>query len=255
MEVVSRIKKDYIMSLLQQGKRIDGRAFDQFRSVSVEKGIIQTANGSALVKMGATQVLVGVKIGKGEPFPDQPEEGILVVNAELLPLASPTFEPGPPDEDAIELARVVDRGIRESKCLELEKMAIVPGEEVWTVFIDIYVLDHDGNLIDASALAAIAALTDTKPPADEAWKLQGFPLRKYPVAVTFAKIGDQLLLDPNLEEEQVMDARLTMAFTEDGALCAMQKGGKGYFTREEVERAFQIARQKSAELRRLLGVG
>ncbi|MEM2250978.1 MAG: exosome complex protein Rrp42 [Candidatus Hadarchaeales archaeon] len=255
MEVVSRIKKDYIMSLLQQGKRIDGRAFDQFRSVSVEKGIIQTANGSALVKMGATQVLVGVKIGKGEPFPDQPEEGILVVNAELLPLASPTFEPGPPDEDAIELARVVDRGIRESKCLELEKMAIVPGEEVWTVFIDIYVLDHDGNLIDASALAAIAALADTKPPADEAWKLQGFPLRKYPVAVTFAKIGDQLLLDPNLEEEQVMDARLTMAFTEDGALCAMQKGGKGYFTREEVERAFQIAKQKSAELRRLLGVG
>lgn len=255
MEVVSRIKKDYIVGLLQQGKRVDGRAFDQFRSVSVERGIIQTANGSALVKIGATQVLVGVKIEKGEPFPDRPEEGILVVNAELLPLASPTFEPGPPDEDAIELARVVDRGIRESKCLELEKMAIVPGEEVWTVFVDIYVLDHDGNLIDASALAAIAALADTKPPVDEAWKIDGFPLRKYPVAVTFAKIGDKLLLDPSLEEEQVTDARLTMTFTEDGALCAMQKGGNGCFTREEVEKAFQLAKQKSAELRRLLGVG
>jgi exosome complex component RRP42 len=253
MEVISRIRRDYILHLLQQGKRMDGRAFDQFRTVTVEKGLIKTANGSAMVKMGGTQVMVGVKIEKGEPFPDQPEEGILVVNAELLPLASPTFEPGPPSEEAIELARVVDRGIRESKCIELEKMAITPGEEVWTVFIDIYVLDHDGNLIDASALAALSALIDTKPPTDEAWKLHGFPLRKFPVAVTLAKINGQLLVDPCLEEEQVMDARMTMTFTEDGALCAIQKGGSGSLTREDVERAFRMARHKSEELRRLAG--
>lgn len=253
MEVISRIRRDYILTLLQQGKRVDGRAFDQFRTVTVEKGMIKTANGSAMVKIGGTQVMVGVKIERGEPFPDQPEEGVLIVNAELLPMASPTFEPGPPSEEAIELARVVDRGIRESKCIELEKMAITPGEEVWTVFVDIYVLDHDGNLIDASALAALAALMDVKPPADEAWKLPGFPLRKYPVAVTLAKIEGQLLVDPCLEEEQVMDARLTMTFTEDGSLCAMQKGGSGCLTREEVEKAFQLAKQKSSELRKLVG--
>ncbi|TDA29709.1 MAG: RNA-binding protein, partial [Hadesarchaea archaeon] len=166
-ELISSVKKDYLLGLALQGKRVDGRALDQYREVSVERGVIGTAQGSALVKLGNTQVMVGVKLQKGEPFPDTPTSGILVVNAELLPLASPTFEPGPPNEDAIELARVVDRAIRESQMIDLEKLCIKEGEEVWAVFIDIYVLDHDGNLIDASVLASVAALYGVKPPVSE----------------------------------------------------------------------------------------
>jgi exosome complex component RRP42 len=252
-EIVSMVKRDHIASLAQQGKRTDGRALDQFREVLVEKGLIKTANGSARVKLGNTHVLVGVKLEKGEPFPDAPESGILVVNAELLPLASPTFEPGPPREEAIELARVVDRGIRESEAIELEKLSITPGEEVWAVFIDIDVVDHDGNLIDAAALASIAALQDTKPPEDEAWTLPEFPLKEQPVAVTVAKVNGKLMVDPRLEEEQVMDARLTMTTVEGGNICAIQKGGSGSFVREEIEQAYAIVREKAAELRKLLG--
>lgn len=251
-EIVSKVRRDYIAALAQQGKRVDDRSLDQFREVSLEKGVIKTANGSARVVIGNTHVLAGVKVEKGEPFPDTPESGILVVNAELLPLASPVFEPGPPREEAIELARVVDRGIRESKAIELEKLAITPGEEVWAVFIDIDVLDHDGNLIDAATLASIAALLDTKPPEDEAWTLPEFPVRKRPVAVTVAKVNGKLFVDPKLEEEQVMDARLTMTTTEDGNLCAIQKGCSGSFSREEIERAYVMAREKATELRKLL---
>jgi exosome complex component RRP42 len=251
-EIVSMVKRDYIASLVQQGKRVDGRGLDQFREVSVEKGLIKTANGSARVKLGNTHVLVGVKLEKGEPFPDTPESGILIVNAELLPMAAPTFEPGPPREEAIELARVVDRGIRESKAIELEKLSITPGEEVWAVFIDIDVLDHDGNLIDAATLASMAALLDTKPPEDEAWTLSGFPLKKRPIAVTVARINGKLIVDPRLDEEQVMEARLTVATTEDGNICAIQKGCPGFFLREEVEQAYVMAREKAAELRKLL---
>jgi exosome complex component RRP42 len=252
-EIVSKVKRDYIASLVQQGKRMDGRGLDQFREVSVERGVVKTASGSARVKLGNTHVLVGVKIEKGEPFPDTPESGILVVNAELLPLASPTFEPGPPREEAIELARVVDRGIRESQAIDLEKLGITPGEEVWAVFIDIDVLDHDGNLIDASALASLAALLDVKPPADEAWTLPGFPLKERPVAVTIAKLNGKLVVDPKLEEEQVMEARLTITTIDNGNVCAIQKGGAGSFAREEVEQAYAMARVKAAELRKLLG--
>jgi exosome complex component RRP42 len=194
-----------------------------------------------------------VKLEKGEPFPDTPDQGILVVNAELLPLASPTFEPGPPTEEAIELARVVDRGVRESQTIALDQLAITPGEEVWAVFIDIDVLDHDGNLLDACALAATAALWDVKPPEDDAWKLERFPVQKKPVAVTVAKINGKLLLDPTLEEEHVMDARVTITTVEDGSICAIQKGGPFYFTREELEKAYMLAKEKSAELRSLLG--
>ena len=252
MEIISKVKRDYIQSIVQQGKRLDGRALDQFRDVKLERGVIKTANGSARVQVGNTSVIVGVKLGKGEPFPDTPESGILMVNAERLPLASPTFEPGPPREEAIELARVVDRGIRESETIALDKLAITPGEEVWAVFIDIDVLDHDGNLIDVSALGAIAALLDVKPPEDEAWTLPEFPVNKKPIAVTVGKINGQLLVDPSLEEDQVLDARLTVITTEDGSICALQKGGSNYFLREEIERAYILAKEKGEELRKLL---
>jgi exosome complex component RRP42 len=178
---------------------------------------------------------------------------VLIVNAELRPLASPSFELGPPREDAIELARVVDRGIRESEAIELENLGIRPGEEVWAVFVDIHVLDHDGNLIDASALAALAALLNVKPPEDEAWPLEGFPVQKRPVAVTIGRINDRLMVDPCLDEESVMDARLTITTTEDGSICAVQKGGAGYFSREQVEQAYKLARLKADELRARIG--
>ncbi|MDI6642940.1 MAG: exosome complex protein Rrp42 [Candidatus Hodarchaeaceae archaeon] len=251
-EIVSSVKRNYIADLALHEKRLDGRTFDQFREISVEKGLIKSANGSARVKIGKTQVLVGVKIEHAEPFPDTPESGVLMVNAELLPLASPTFEPGRPDENAIELARVVDRCIRESETIDLEKLGIKPGEDVWAVFIDIYVLDHDGNLIDASALAAMAALLNVKPPEEEAWTLPEFPIQKRPVMVTVSKINGKLMVDPCLDEESVADARISIATTEDGSICAMQKGGTGYFSREELEKAYELARAKADELRQHL---
>lgn len=251
--IVSSVKRDYIADLARQGKRVDTRMLDQFREVSVEVSPIKSAQGSARVKIGKTQVLAGVKLEHAEPFSDRPDNGVLIVNAELLPLASPTFEPGRPDENAIELARVVDRGIRESEAIDLEKLVIKSGEDVWAVFIDIYALDHDGNLIDASALAAIAALLNVKLPEDEAWTLPEFPLQKKPVAVTVAKINGKLMVDPRLDEESVMDARITMTTIEDGSICAMQKGGIGHFSREELEQAYELARAKAAELRAKLG--
>ena len=248
-EIVSSVKRDYIADLARQNKRTDGRTLDQLREVSVETGLIKSAQGSALVKIGNTQVLAGVKVEKGEPFPDTPESGVLMVNAELRPIAAPTFELGPPNENSIELARVVDRGIRESESIALDKLSITSGEEVWMVYIDLHALDYDGNLLDASSLAAIAALWSIKKPEVEGWTLDEFPIRKKPIAVTVVKIGDKLMVDPSLDEENVMDARLTITTTEDGSICAMQKGGTGYLTVEEIKAAYELARAKAAELR------
>ncbi len=164
MTVVPIIKRDYVLKLAEQGKRLDGRSFDEFRKIEIETGVVNKAEGSARVKIGNTQVLVGIKMGIGEPFPDTPDTGVLSTAAEFIPLASPDFESGPPRENAIELARVVDRGVRESQVVEMEKLCITPGEKVWLVFIDIHILDYDGNLFDAASLAALAALSTTKVP-------------------------------------------------------------------------------------------
>jgi len=127
--------KSYLDSLLKKKKREDGRGLYDYRELKIDVNPIDKANGSARVKLGDTAVLVGVKLDVGEPFPDSPNDGILITNAELAPLASAEFEPGPPREDAIELARVIDRGIRESKAIALDKMCIKPKEKVWIVFV------------------------------------------------------------------------------------------------------------------------
>ena len=151
--------------MLFRSERIDGRAFNQYREISIERDVIRKAEGSALVKLGSTQVLVGVKMQPGEPFQDSPNRGVIITNAELVPLASPSFEPGPPTEMGIELARLVDRGVRESKALDLEALCIEPGKKVWIVFIDVHILDDCGNILDAASLGAISALLCTKVPA------------------------------------------------------------------------------------------
>jgi exosome complex component RRP42 len=258
--IIARVKQKRIAELISLGKRLDARGLTDYRETHVETGVVEKAEGSARVRLGRTEVLVGIKIGMGEPFSDVPNEGILTVNAELVPLASPTFEPGPPDENSIELARIVDRGIRESKAIELEKLCIQPGKKVFIVFIDVYVLNHDGNLIDASALAALAALLNTKVfnyeiKNDEVEIKPGYtslPIRNYPIAITFAKINNKLVVDPWLEEEQVMEARLTMTIEKDGKICALQKSGSGYFQIDQILEAAKIARQKAAELRKLV---
>jgi exosome complex component RRP42 len=258
---VVNVKKKRISELLASGKRTDGRGLIDYREIQLESGVIERAEGSARVRLGKTEVIVGVKIGTGTPFPDVPDRGVLTVNAELVPLAAPSFEPGPPGEDAVELARVVDRGIRESKAIDLEKLCVESGKLVFVVFVDVYVLNYDGNLIDASTMAALAALINTKMfkytvEECEIVKKPGYtplPIVDYPISVTFAKIGNKLILDTGLDEEQVMDARLTMTMNKDGNICAIQKGGgSGYFTKEEILEATKIASEKTAELRKIV---
>jgi exosome complex component RRP42 len=258
--LITKVKQKQISQLIEKGKRLDDRAMTDYREFKIEEGLIERAEGSAKILLGKTEVLVGVKVETGKPFTDTPNEGVLTVNAELVPLASASFEPGPPDENSIELARVVDRGIRESKAIDNSKLCIEPGKTVFVVFVDVYVLNHDGNLIDASALAAVSALLNTKMPNfeikdGEVIIKQGYtplPVKSRPITVTIGKIGDKLLVDLGLEEEQVMDARISMAIKEDGNICAIQKGCAGYFTPKQIIEASKLAQEKAAEIRKKL---
>jgi exosome complex component RRP42 len=258
--IVTRVKQKQIAELIANEKRADGRDLKEYREMKIEPGLIEKAEGSARVLLGKTEVVVGVKVETGEPFPDTPNDGVMTVNAELTPIASPEFEAGPPNEDSIELARIVDRGIRESKAINTEKLVIEPGKKVFVVFIDIYVLNHDGNLIDASALAAVSALINTKMAnyeiKDGEVKIkpgyEQLPIRKHPITVTTAKIGDKLVVDPIGEEEQVMDARISFAIDDDGNICAIQKGGSGYFEPQQIMEAAKLAKDKAKELRKKL---
>lgn len=253
--VISEIKRDHIMNLLKEGKREDGRNADDIREIQVSTACIESADGSARVKVGKTEVIAGVKIIPGTPFGDTPDSGVLTMGAELIPMAHPMFESGPPGENAIELARVVDRGIRESGMVDVKALCIKSGEEVWMCFVDIYALNYDGNLFDAANLAAVSALRTAVIPGEQYGKGENIPLPVTctPISITSVKIGNDLILDPNFDEEMISSARLTVTTDDDGNFRAMQKGGKGSITRDELSLCLDRAVEKGREIRNIIG--
>lgn len=251
--------KNHMIKALNENVRADGRKKDEFREIAIETGILSTAEGSAKITCGETVIIVGVKLGVGTPYSDSPDQGVLSTGVELHPLSNPNFESGPPSNASIEIARVVDRGIRESGTIDTKKLCIEPGERVWMVNVDISPINMAGNLQDLGALAAIAALKDTKMPELVDGKpnykklsKQKLPISRIPVEVTVVKIGKNFLVDPTYEEEKFIDARLTVAVLEDDNLCAMQKGGDNPLKSDEIFEMIDIAIKKSKELRKLL---
>jgi exosome complex component RRP42 len=251
---------DYAKTLIKEGHRLDGRKFDELRKpISIELGVSNKAEGSAKVTWGETIVLAGIKMAVGEPYPDSQDQGVLITGAELSPMSDPAFLPGPPTPEAIELARVVDRGIRESKMIDTKKLCIKKGELVWTIFVDIYPVNNDGNLIDAAMLAASVALKNAVFPKLEGDRIlygefttKKVPLNFIPITCTVIKIGDELLVDPNLEEWNNLDARLSVSVSEEGNVHAMQKGGDVGISVEEADKMIGLVIKKSAELRKLI---
>lgn len=255
--VVETIRKAQLTELLSEGKRLDGRAMDAHRPLKIETGVIPKANGSAMVTLGDTQILAGVKVATGIPFPDTPDKGLLVVNAEVLPLSSPYAEAGPPSPEAIELARVVDRGVRESEMVDVSKLCLVPGKTVYSVFVDVNVINADGNLFDATSYAVVSAVRtarmakfvvekDTVKQTEEKVPL---PVSKTPVSVTMARIGDRLIVDPTAEEEAAMDARITITTEDGGNICAAQKGEAAGFSPSMILEAADLSIRVGKEIR------
>jgi exosome complex component RRP42 len=256
IEITPDVTAERIRKYLEQEKRFDGRKTEEFRELTIEKNVSKKAEGSVRVKLGKTEVLVGVKMDVAAPYPDSPDKGNLMVTAEFLPLSSSRIELGPPKFDSIEVGRIVDRGIRESKFIELEKLCIKEGEKVWTVFIDIYTINDDGNILDAAGIGAVAALKLAKVPKydlENGKVLYGeyegkLPLKKInPLTITVHKIGKHLILDPTREEEDVSETRMTVG-SSDGVIYSLQKGNSSSFSVEEIEESFKIIEKAWKEL-------
>jgi exosome complex component RRP42 len=253
-----KFMEKYACNLLLNDRRLNDRKLDEYREIEIKQGIIDKAEGSAMVTIGKTKIIAGVKVGLGDPFPDTPNEGILMVNAEFSPIASPNFETGPPGEDATELARVVDRGLRESYCIDFEKLCITPKEKVLSIFVDIDIINHDGNLIDCAFLASLAALMNTKIPKIKDDQIirdevdRDLKVLHSPIEITVCKVDSKFIIDPMVEEENVVDCKLTICVREDDIICALQKQGSKELSINDIKKMVEMAIDKSKELRKLL---
>ncbi len=256
MDAIDMVRASYVKELLMKDQREDLRKLLEFRPITIETGLIKNAEGSAQVDLGATRVLAGVKIELSEPMEDTPNQGNMVVSAELLPLASASYETGPPSPEAIELARVVDRGIRAGNCINLESLFLEEGKS-WTVYIDLYVLNYNGNLFDAGEIAAMSAILNTRLPKYEDEKVireerpEKLKVDNVVTSVTFAKIGNRIVMDPSGNEEKAAATRMTIA-TDKENVRSMQKGLSGGFFLNEIEELIDVAFNKHDELKDIM---
>ena len=245
---LSNLTYNTLNKMFVAGKRFDGRKLMEQREFSIEYDVSFKAEGSARVRLGKTEVVVGVKMDVGEPYPDSMDKGNLMVSGDLLPLASPRFESGPPKFNAIELPRLIDRMVRESQVIDLKKLVIKEGEKVWTVMIDIYPINDDGNLIDAASIATMVALMQTHIPAldkdskvdHDAKGTKKLPLDDeiMPLSFTFYKLGESLIVDPTREEEEACDGKIVFGLSNKGKehmVHSCQKGLDIPLSGEEID--------------------
>ncbi|MEM0056985.1 MAG: exosome complex protein Rrp42 [Candidatus Geothermarchaeota archaeon] len=259
------ILSNNVLSLIKSNKRVDGRGLLEYRDIRIETNVIKRAFGSAKVELGKTVVLAGISFEVGTPFRDSPAEGVLIVEGEFLPIASLEVEVGPFDEVGIEVSRYVDRSLRKSGMIDLKKLTIVPGELVLKMYIDFNVINDDGNVIDASILAAITSLYTGHMPDPNylanAVKNTDFsslelstipkvpiPVNELPISVLLALIDDKFVVDPCSVEEDVADTVIAITHTAKNEICAIQLI-KGSLTYDQIFEALNISLNVSAELR------
>jgi|TARA_B100000959_G_scaffold8728_1_gene8742 exosome complex component RRP42 len=252
--IVPKLLRAHLNDLAVNDARIDGRSQWEGRNLEIEHSVLPRAEGSARVRMGDTIVLAGVKFQIMQPYPDRPNQGGLMCSADVRPIAGRHWEAGPPSPEAIELGRVVDRGIRESGCIDVDSLCIIPGEKAWQVILDLFAVSDDGNLFDAFALAGIAALRNATVPAErfEVGEDYALPVSKTPIMCSYHKVGGRYVYDACSREELGGDERIHITLGDNDNVHSLQKGLKGIFSTAEFEEIMTNAQERTKELRKIV---
>lgn len=161
-------------------------------------------------------------------------------------MASPAFEPGRPTDPEVLLSRLLEKTLRRSAALDTESLCLIAARQCWSVRADLHVLDHDGNLTDASCIAVVAALQHFRKPdvSVEGEVVTVYTLAErepvplsllhHPLCVTFSFFtgsgpddaeGDIALLDATLLEEQCREGEMTVGMNRHGEICQLAKLG------------------------------
>ncbi|KAI5241528.1 exosome complex component RRP45 isoform X1 [Manis pentadactyla] len=260
---LSNCERRFLLRAIEEKKRLDGRQTYDYRNIRISFG---TDYGCCIVELGKTRILGQVSCELVSPKLNRATEGILFFNLELSQMAAPAFESGRQSDLLVKLNRLLERCLRNSKCIDTESLCVVAGEKVWQIRVDLHLLNHDGNIIDAASIAAIIALCHFRRPdvsvqGDEVTlytpeERDPVPLSIHhmPICVSFAffQQGTYLLVDPNEREERVMDGLLVIAMNKHREICTIQSSGGIMLLKDQVLRCSKIAGVKVAEITELI---
>ncbi|KAJ8750622.1 hypothetical protein K2173_015797 [Erythroxylum novogranatense] len=242
-------EKRFIHGGIDQNIRSDGRKRDAYRPIFVETGVIPQANGSARIRMGATEVIASVKAELGKPSALQPDKGKVAIFVDCSPVAEPMFEGRGGEELSTELSTALECCLLGGKSgagagIDLSSLVVVQGKICWDLYIDSLVISSDGNLLDALGAAIKAALSNVGVPrvnvaggaaGDEQPEIDisdeeflQFDTSAVPLIVTLTKVGKNYIVDATTEEESQMNSAVSVSVNRKGHICGLTKrGGAG----------------------------
>ncbi|KAK3925461.1 Exosome complex component RRP45, partial [Frankliniella fusca] len=259
----SNIERNFLKTALSERKRLDGRTFDERRGVVLNFG---KEYGCCHVALGDTRVLAQVSSEIQQPKSTRPNEGQVFVNVEFSPMSAEHVEPGKPSEACVEVTRVLEKCIRESKCVDVESLCIIAEEKVWALRVDLTVLNMEGNIVECASIAALAALAHFRRPdvtstgdrlvihdASEKEPIQT-ALHHFPICLTYAIFnkGKQIVADPTLIEEQTAEASLSVGMNAYRELCGLHLGGQALSDHQSILKIVQKAGASAAEIVQLI---
>ncbi|KAK0461511.1 ribosomal protein S5 domain 2-type protein [Armillaria novae-zelandiae] len=254
---ISKAEKAYIQTglLSSPPRRHDGRPLLDFRSISLETGVVPLANGSARLLLGdGTEVLAATKL----QVDDAPS---VTCSVSCSPTAYPHLAAPALEDTQADLTALLHSALAQHRPANL---TILPGKKAWAVHLDVLVLADAGNLYDALFMAARAALCDTRVPRTraveyKARKDSGFDTRAAPADFELADYWDEgevlagsdvwpvcvtlniespsvHYLDAILQEEASTPLRLLLVFSFPGpALQGMRTLGSGNLTLPQIK--------------------
>ena len=261
-------EKDFVLKSIRKGIRLDGRQAFDYRNIDIKFGLDY---GCCEVQLGDTKVLAQTSGEIVKPRETRPTEGELFLNIDLSPLASTAYESGRMSEYGMEVNRLVERCLKESRPIDVESLCIIAGEKVWNIRVDVLLLNDSGNILDCCCIAAIASLSHYQRPevtvGDDGCSItihstdekEPVPLNVHhvPICTTFGFIenGAQIIVDPEEKEEFVVEGKLMMAFNVHGEVCCAQMSGGVSLEYEQIMQCANISSIKAIEINDLIKEG
>lgn len=265
---------------LSESLRPDGRPLGKARDTIVNLGLVSSADGSALAKIGSTTMIAAIRMEVMTPSLDSPDEGCIAVEFHMPPICSPTVRPGRPADEAPVISKRLSDIISSCDMIDLKELCLVSGKAAWMGYLDIYCLDADGALFDAALLSAVAAFSNLQIPVvalndngrivainggqeenasirekeavnKEKRKLT---LKNIPFSLTCILHKKYILADPTAEEESIMDTLVTVVLDSSDQIVSFNKsGGNALAGSSAIKSCVELAKKRGKELKEILG--
>ncbi|MEW6530769.1 MAG: ribonuclease PH [Thermodesulfobacteriota bacterium] len=221
--------------------RQDGRKADELRKWRILRGVLDHAEGSALIEAGKTKVLCAASVDKTVPmFLKDKGRGWVTGEYSMLPRSTHTRSPRERNRvggRTLEIQRMIGRSLR--SIIDLKAL----GER--TITVDCDVIQADGGTRVASITAGWVALHDACQTLYKRGEIPSNPLHDSVAAVSVGVVENELFLDLDYAEDSAAEVDMNVVFTGRGRLVEVQATAEGApFSLNRMNELIRVAYRK-----------